>query len=122
MVRAATHPRTDIIGHPTGRLLLGRPPSDYDVEALLVACHASGTAVELNASPHRLDLDADALARARELGVLISIGADAHSVRALANLDHGIAIARRAGLTPADVLNCRPADELRAALAPRGPT
>ena len=114
MVRAASHPRTAVVGHPTGRLLLGRPPSDYDVRALLVAAASAGCAVELNASPHRLDLDEVHLAMARELGVLVAISPDAHSVRALANLDYGVSIARRAGLRPQDVLNTRPLEELRA--------
>ena len=119
MVAAAHHPYADVIGHPTGRLLLGRPPTDLDVERLIDACAASGCAVELNASPHRLDLDARALAIAKERGVLVSIAADAHSAGALRNLEYGIAVARRAGLTPQDVLNCLPLDLLRAWLEAR---
>ncbi|MCP4499801.1 MAG: hypothetical protein GY822_07550 [Deltaproteobacteria bacterium] len=106
MVRAARSPHTDIIGHPTGRLLLGRAPSDYDVTAFLEACEQSGTAVELNANPARLDLNETHLAEAKERGICISIAADAHSVEALHHLDYGVAIARRAGLTVEDVLNC----------------
>ena len=112
MCAAARSPHTTLIGHPTGRLLLGRAPSEYDLGLFLSACREANTAVELNASPHRLDFGEDALAMARETGVLVSIGADAHSARALANLEHGIAIARRAGLTPYDVLNCRPLEAL----------
>ena len=119
MVTAAANPWTSVIGHPTGRLLLGRPPSDYDVEALLDVCAASGCAIELNASPHRLDLSERWLAAARDRGVLVSIAADAHSTRALAHLDFGVTLARRAGLSPEDVLNCRPADELLAWSAAR---
>lgn len=119
MVRAASHPRTDIVGHPTGRLLLGRPPNDFDMEAFLDACAASGCAVELNGSPHRLDLSASHLAMARARGVLVSIAADAHATAELAQLAHGIAIARRAGLTAQDVLNARSLDELRAWLRAR---
>ena len=113
MVAAARHPRTAIIGHPTGRLLLGRPPAPLDVEALLDACVETGCAVELNANPARLDLDATHLAMARERGVRVSIAADAHSGSALDHLDHGIAIARRGGLRPEDVLNALPLDALR---------
>lgn len=116
---AASNPYTDVIGHPTGRLLLGRPPTDLDVERLIDACAASGCAVELNASPHRLDLDARALAIAKERGVMVSIAADAHSAGALRNLEYGVAVARRAGLTPQDVLNCLPLDLLRTWLADR---
>lgn len=112
MVAAARNPWTTIVGHPTGRLLLARPPSDYDVEAFLDACAESGCAVELNANPHRLDLNEHHLAMARGRGVPISIAADAHASRELDNLDYGIAIARRAGLRPEDVLNCRPANEV----------
>ncbi|MEO0323663.1 MAG: helix-hairpin-helix domain-containing protein [Myxococcota bacterium] len=102
MVRAAQHPKTAVIGHPTGRLLLGRAPTDLDVEALLDACAASGCAIELNANPQRLDLSAAHAAMARERGVPVSIAADAHAPDELDHLDHGIAIARRAGLRPED--------------------
>lgn len=119
MVAAARHPYTDVIGHPTGRLLLGRPPNEFDVAAMLDAAAESGCAVELNASPHRLDLHDRHVAMAKERGVLVSIAADAHSPAELRQLEHGIAIARRGGLTPEDVLNCRPLEELRAWLAAR---
>lgn len=114
MVKAARNPRTAIVGHPTGRLLLGRPPSEYDVGAMLDAAAESGCAVELNASPHRLDLNEVHLAMAKERCVLVAISPDAHSTRALANLDYGVSIARRAGLGPSDVLNTRSLEELRA--------
>lgn len=121
MCAAATDPYTDIVGHPTGRLLLGRAPNAFDMEAFLDACAAAGCAVELNASPHRLDLDARTLAMARERGIPVSIGPDAHSVEALQNLEYGITIARRAGLRPQDVLNTRPVEALREwVLARRG--
>lgn len=119
MVAAARHPRTTIVGHPTGRLLLSRPPNDFDVEALLDACSSSGCAIELNGSPHRLDLGVEHLARAKARGVPVSIGADAHATHELDHLDHGIAIARRAGLAPEDVLNTRSLAELRAWLEAR---
>ncbi|MEZ4250718.1 MAG: helix-hairpin-helix domain-containing protein [Polyangiales bacterium] len=119
LVAAAKNPRTTIVGHPTGRLLLSRPANDFDVEALLDACAQSGCAIELNASPHRLDLCAEHLAMAKARGVLVSIGADAHATVELDNLEHGIAVARRAGLGPNDVLNTRSLDELRGWLAER---
>jgi DNA polymerase (family 10) len=119
MVAAAANPWTDIVGHPTGRLLLGRPPTDFDVAAFLDAAALNGCAVELNASPHRLDLNAEHLAMAKERGLLVSIAADAHSQRDLDNLDYGITIARRAGLSVEDVLNARPLDELLLWLAGR---
>lgn len=120
MVRAASSPRTDILGHPTGRLLLGRPPLDLDLDALLAACAANGCAVELNGSAHRLDFGARELGMAKERGILVSIAADAHATGEIAeHLEHGIAVARRAGLTPDDVLNARPLPALRAWLAAR---
>jgi DNA polymerase (family 10) len=114
MVNAASNPFTAIVGHPTGRLLLGRAPSEYDVGAFLDACARSGCAVELNANPHRLDLHDEHLRMAKERGVLVSIAADAHSMDELDNLKYGIDIARRAGLGPEDVLNTRTLPELRA--------
>ena len=119
MLAAVRNPWTDLVGHPTGRLLLGRPPTDLDVEAMLDACAEAGCAVELNASPHRLDLKAEPLAWARERGIPVSISPDAHSIRALQNLDYGVAIARRAGLTPDDVMNAWELDRLRGWLADR---
>ncbi len=121
MVAAARDPYTSVIGHPTGRLLLGRPPAEFDMAALLDACAESGCAIELNSDPQRLDLEPRYLAMARERGVLVSIAADAHSTSALDYLDHGVAVARRAGLRPDDVLNCRSLPELRAWLAARRP-
>lgn len=121
MVNAASNPFTAIVGHPTGRLLLGRAPSEYDVGAFLDACAKSGCAVELNANPHRLDLNEEHLAMAKERGVLVSIAADAHSMDELDNLRFGIDIARRAGLGPEDVLNTRTLPELRAWLSERKP-
>ncbi len=119
MVRVASHPRTDVIGHPTGRLLLGRPPNEFDMEAFLDACAKSGCAVELNGSPHRLDLSPTHLTMAKERGVLVSIAADAHATGELSHLEHGVTIARRAGLTAEDMLNARTLSELLGWLAAR---
>jgi DNA polymerase (family 10) len=121
MVKAASHPRTAVIGHPTGRLLLGRAPVLFDVEALLEACAKNRCAIELNANPQRLDLSARWLAMAKERGVLVSIAADAHHTSELDNLEHGLSVARRAGLTPDDVLNCMELPELQRWLAQRVP-
>ena len=120
MVRAAGSPCTDVLGHPTGRLLLGRAPLEFDMDAVLSACVKSGCAVELNGSAHRLDFGARELGMAKERGILVSIAADAHATGEIAeHLDHGIAVARRAGLTPDDVLNAKPLSELRAWLTAR---
>lgn len=120
MIAAAKNPRTDIIGHPTGRLLLGRPPMEMDVEALLDACAESGCAVELNGSAHRLDFGVHALRMAKERGILVSIAADAHAPSEIeAHLSLGITIARRAGLRAEDVLNAMSLSQLRGWLGAR---
>jgi DNA polymerase (family 10) len=119
LVRAAAHPLVDVVGHPTGRLLLSRSPADFDVLALLDACAAHGTAVELNANPARLDFGERWLREAKARGVLVSIAADAHAAEELGNLEHGIAVARRAGLGPDDVLNTWSIDALRTWLQAR---
>lgn len=120
MVRAARDPSTDIIGHPTGRLLLARPALDFDIEVFLDACAESGCAVELNGSAHRLDFGARELAMAKERGVCVSIAADAHAPSEIEeHLMYGISVARRAGLTADDVLNAKPLAELELWLAAR---
>jgi len=103
-----------IIGHPTGRLLLSRDPYGIDLDAVFAKAAASGVAMEINADPHRLDLDWRVLRRARELGVTISIGADAHNVSGIANVEYGVGMARKGWLGAADILNARSMDEFLA--------
>jgi DNA polymerase (family 10) len=117
IVRAVKDPHTAILGHPTGRLLLSRPAAEIDMEAVLDACAAGGVSVELNAHPHRLDLNVEHLRMAKERGVLVSINADAHIGGGLQHLEHGVAVARRAGLRAEDVLNTRGLEELRGVIA-----
>lgn len=119
IVRAVSHPLTDILGHPTGRLLLRREGYPLDVDAVLEACAAHGVAVELNANPYRLDLDWRHLRRARELGVLVAINPDAHAVEGLADVRWGVAVARKGGLTPEGCLNALDAEAFLAWLAAR---
>jgi DNA polymerase (family 10) len=119
IVKAVHHPRVHILGHPTGRLLGERAPYEVDLEAILVAARASGVAVEINASPQRLDLNDLAARRAKDLGIPIVISTDAHAVGQLDWMRFGVAVARRAWLTPGDVLNTRPKPELAAWLAAR---
>jgi DNA polymerase (family 10) len=114
MLQALEDPHVTIIGHPTGRLLLSREPYDLDVDAVLERAAERGVAVEINADPHRLDLDWRHLARARELDTMISIGADAHGVAGIQNMRHGVGVARKGGLGPEQVLNTRSADEFLA--------
>jgi DNA polymerase (family 10) len=105
IVRAVENPRTSILAHPTGRLLLAREPYAVDLEAVLAACARCRVAIELNASPQRLDLDWRWLRRAAELDVVVAINTDAHDVAGLADLEWGVAIARKAGLSRRGVLN-----------------
>jgi DNA polymerase (family 10) len=114
VLRALDDPRLTILGHPTGRLLLSRAPYALDVDAMLERAAEVGAAVELNADPHRLDLDWRHLPRARALGVPIEIGPDAHSPRGLDHMTTGIGIARKGGLGARDVLNTRSADDVLA--------
>ncbi len=110
VMRALEDPHLTILGHPTGRLLLTREPYALDVDAVLEKAAETGAAVELNADPHRLDLDWTYCQRARALGVTVEIGPDAHSVHGLDNVQVGVGIARKGWLSSDDVLNTRPAD------------
>lgn len=103
-LRAVRHPACRVLGHPTGRLLLARPSFEVDLEAVLAACADTGVAVEINANPHRLDLDWRWARRAIELGIPLSINADAHAADGLDDLRWGVLMARKAGATADDVL------------------
>ncbi len=119
LLRAVEHPCVRLLGHPTGRLLLRREPYAFDVEAVVKACARHGVAMELNASPERLDLKDQHLRLCRQHGVKIIINTDAHHPRHLDNIRFGIATARRGWLTAGDVLNTRSAADLERALRPR---
>jgi DNA polymerase (family 10) len=114
VLRALDDPRLTILAHPTGRLLLNREPYALDVEAVLEKAREVGAAVELNADPHRLDLDWRHVRRAKALGVRVAIGPDAHSVGGLDNVRFGITMARKGWLERADVLNAGDADAILA--------
>jgi DNA polymerase (family 10) len=103
-----------IIGHPTGRLLLSRDPYDLDLDAIVEKAAAQGVALEINADPHRLDLDWRVLRRARAGGAMISIGADAHSISGIGNVEFGVGMARKGWLGPDDILNARSVEEFTA--------
>lgn len=106
----------DVLGHPTGRLLLKREPARVDIDLVMSAAARHRVALEINSQVDRLDVN-DAHARvAHERGVRLVISSDAHSATALGNLRWGVQVARRAWLTPDAVLNTRPVDELRSLL------
>jgi DNA polymerase (family X) len=119
IVRAVHNPYLTILGHPTGRLLLTRAGYPLDVRAVLDAAAEEGVVVEINANPHRLDLDWRYLRYAAERGVLIAINPDAHSVAGLDDVLYGVNAARKGGLGPRQVLNTWTVDEVDAFLADR---
>jgi DNA polymerase (family 10) len=116
LVRALEHPRLTMLGHMTGRLLLSRDAYDFDLDAVLAAAAKHGKVIELNANPHRLDIDWRDLGKARALGIPISINPDAHSPAGLEHTRFGVAVARKGGLGPDDVFNARPLDAVKAFL------
>ncbi len=105
MLRAIANPYVDIIGHPTGRILLGREGYPLDIDAVIEAAAQHGVSIEVNAHPSRLDLDWRFLRRARDKGMKIPVNPDAHSAEGLDVVRYGIHIARKGWLRPSDVLN-----------------
>ena len=113
MIAAIEHPLVDAIGHPTGRLIGRREPYALDLDAVFAAAARTGTLLEINANPDRRDLSEINARAAVEAGVGLVIDSDAHRTATLANMRWGVATARRAWLTAADVANTRPLGELR---------
>ena len=113
---ALDNPHLDILGHPTGRLLGRREPFAIDMEAVFVGAVRTGTIVEINASPERMDLNDLYARRGKELGVRFTVNTDAHSTGGLGLLSWGLRMARRAGLTAEDVVNTYGLAKLRGAL------
>lgn len=105
---AVHHPAVRSISHPQGRIINHRPPNAVDLEAVFAACAETGTAVETNGLPDRIDLTAELVREAIRAGVLVTCSTDAHSVRGLENMRLAVATARRGWAARADVLNTRP--------------
>ncbi len=112
IVRAVQHPLVHLLGHPTGRLIGERGAYEVDMEAVLTAARAAGIAVEINASPSRLDLNDLHARRAKDLGIPIAIDTDAHTIGQLDMMRFGVSVARRGWLTPKDVVNTWPEKQL----------
>ena len=115
---AVYNPHVSAISHPTGRLIDRRPPNAVDLERLFEACVETGTALETNGLPDRLDLKDEHIRRAIEAGVAIVASTDAHSTRGLGNIVLAVGTARRGWATAADIVNTRPLDEILASKKP----
>jgi len=107
-------PHLTILAHPTGRLLLSREGYSIDLDAVIEKAAAKRVAIEINADPHRLDIDWRYCHRAKDLGVTFEIGPDAHSTGSLDNVHFGIGMARKGWLEAKDILNARSVKEVLA--------
>jgi DNA polymerase (family 10) len=113
---AIENPFTQIIAHPTGRLLLRRDPFDYDMEKILEACAKHGVAMECNSYPDRLDLKDVYLRMCKERGVKVVISTDSHNTANLSFIRYGVTMARRGWLEKHNVINTLPTEQFLAAL------
>lgn len=118
LVRACENPYVSVIGHPTTRRIGKRPPVDADFDAVFAACARTGTALEINAHPERLDLGDEDILRAKRHGVRFAIDSDAHSTTHLPYMRYGVATAQRGWLTKDDVINTWPLTRLKRFLRP----
>jgi DNA polymerase (family 10) len=116
IIKAISNPHVTMLGHLTGRILLSRDAYAVDIPAIIEAAAATGTIIELNASPWRLDMDWRWWPLAKEKGVRCSINPDAHQTGQLQNLWHGVGIARKGWLTRKDVINTLPLSKVEAEL------
>ena len=108
VLEAMENPYVDCIGHLTGRKITTRAPMDVDVERVIAKALETGTFLEINSQPDRLDLSAENARLAHAAGVMIAVSTDAHSTREFGTVSNGIDQARRAGLDKKSVLNCLP--------------
>jgi len=121
LVAAVSNRHTTVLGHPSGRLLLSRRPYDFDLDAVLDAAAEHGTAVEINASPYRLDLDWRHVSGAVRRGIRLAINPDAHSLADLGQSGYGVSIARKGGATAKDIWNAGNVEEFEKRLKNRIP-
>jgi DNA polymerase (family 10) len=112
VVRAIEHPKTTILGHPTGRLLLSREGYPLEWDAVFEACARNNVAIELNAHPYRLDIDYTLIPEAVRHGIKISVNPDAHSLSGMDVVKYGLSIARKGGLSPEYCFNAQPLNKL----------
>ncbi|HET6776869.1 MAG TPA: PHP domain-containing protein, partial [Actinomycetota bacterium] len=117
IVRAMESPNVNIIGHPTARMLGKRPPIDVDIEEVFKAAVRTGTALEINSFPDRLDLRDEHVQWARELGAKFAVDTDSHAAPHLDHMRFGVATAQRGWVTKEDVINTWPLQKLRKFLA-----
>jgi DNA polymerase (family 10) len=122
VLNALRNPHVDLIGHPRGQLISSRDAADLDMDAVFAAAQASGTALEINANPERLDLEAQYARRAAELGIPIAIDTDAHSAADMDNMRYGVMTARRGWVSAPAVLNTWTPERLIAWMQKRGQT
>jgi len=116
LITAIENPFTTILGHPTGRLLLAREGYPIDHKRIIDACAANNVVIELNANPHRLDIDWVWIPYALERGVKIAINPDAHSMDGIHHVHFGVCAARKGGLTAGMCLNAMNLKEFEAFL------
>ena len=120
LIGVLENPNVDIIAHPSGRLIERREGGDFDWDRVFTVAAQTGTALEINADPARLDLDPARAYRASQAGCLISINCDAHSPSGFSLMEYGVAMARRAWLKPDQVLNCWAPSRIMEWLSARG--
>ena len=112
IIKAMDNPHTTILGHITGRLLLSRDGYEVDMNKILEKAAKKGTVLEINANPHRLDLDWRWVKKAKEMGIRLMINPDAHSLSEISNTSFGVAMARKGWCEKKDVLNCLTIDAI----------
>ena len=116
IIRSMENPHADILFHPTGRIINRRPAYEVDMDAIIKAAHDTGTILEIDASPERLDLKDEHIRKCVAAGVKMVIDSDAHSVHGFQFLKYGVAQARRGWAEAGDILNTKPLPEFLAAL------